>query len=219
MIAKIYEFAHYWMLTQIRSKELFQCRPGLIKRLGEEQAKPEPNDALVADIQTALQFIQEDYAGQIRDLEQLTYNEISYELLWVIFPPNVLVYRFHIYTEQPQILLARSLEYLQRPNGSLYAKIACDVINNDGNSFGLARDDIEIDAFRGARRIRDLPLFPIEHLPNKDEICALAAKRGKKFVGLAEHSYHEISGAAMRETMNQNWETRQFKFSVSWPHK
>ncbi|KAJ7642836.1 P-loop containing nucleoside triphosphate hydrolase protein [Mycena rosella] len=200
----------------IQTRELFQSRPGLIKRLEQEQAKSEPDrdNSLVADISTALQFIEEDYAETLGDFKLLTQNEISYDLLWVIFPPNTLVYRYHTFTEQTQLLLARSFEYSRRENGSYYAEIACDVVNNDGNSFGLARQSIEVNAFRGARRIQDLLLFPVEYHPDKDAICAHAATRGKKFAALEEHSYREISGAAMRETMNSRWETREFKFST-----
>ncbi|KAJ7508569.1 P-loop containing nucleoside triphosphate hydrolase protein [Mycena galericulata] len=198
----------------IQSNELFQCRPGLLKRLEEEKVKSEPDEVLIGDISTALQFIQEDYAETLGDFDMLAHNEISYELLWVIFPPNTLVYRYHTFTEQNQILLARTFEYSRRPDGSLFAEIACDVINNDGNSFGLARDTIELNSFRGARTILDLPLFPLEYHPKKEEIRASAMKRGKIFVDLKEHSYREISGPAMRETMNSNWETRQFKFTT-----
>jgi hypothetical protein len=55
----------------------------------------------------------------------------------------------------------------------------------------------------------------VEFHPDKEKICAHAVERGKKFVNLAEHSYKEVSGAAMREKMNSAWETRQFKFSVN----
>ncbi|KAJ7492168.1 P-loop containing nucleoside triphosphate hydrolase protein [Mycena latifolia] len=198
----------------IKSKELFHCRLSLTGKLEEEQAKSEPDSALVADITTALQFIQEDYAGTLGDFDLLAHQEISYDLLWVLFPPNTLVYRFHIYTEQPQILLARSFEYSVRPDNSLYAKIACDVINNDGSSFGYARDILEIDIFRGARRIVELPLFPLDYHTGKQDLCNYAVQRGKKFVNLEAHSYNEISGAAMRESINEQYEARQFKFST-----
>ncbi|KAJ6601315.1 P-loop containing nucleoside triphosphate hydrolase protein [Mycena vulgaris] len=198
----------------IQSRELFQCRPGLVKRLEAEEAKPEPDSTLIADISTALQFIEEDYAETIGDFRLLARNEISYELLWVIFPPNTLVYRYHTYTEQGQILLARTFEYSRREDGSFYADIACDVINNDGSSFGLARESIELNSFRGARRIQDLILFPVEYHSDKEGVCAHALARGKKFVGLEEHTYREISGAAMKETMNSQYETRKYKFST-----
>ncbi|KAJ7054051.1 P-loop containing nucleoside triphosphate hydrolase protein [Mycena amicta] len=198
----------------METKELFNCRPRLLKRLEEEKAKAEQDEVLVADITTALQFIHEDYADTLGDFDMLSHHEISYELLWVIFPPNTLVYRFHTYTEQHQVLMARTFEYSRRPNGSYYARVECDVISNDGNSFGLARDYIEIDAFRGARRIQDLLVYPLEYHSEHEDIRAHAIVRGKKFATLPKHSYHEISGPAMKETMNSQWETRRFKFST-----
>ncbi|KAJ7213578.1 P-loop containing nucleoside triphosphate hydrolase protein, partial [Mycena pura] len=135
-------------------------------------------------------------------------QEISYGLLWVLFPANTLVYRVHSHTEQMQILLARTLNYRKRPNGSLYAAIVCDVINNDGSSVGFARDTLEIDAFVGAHKIQDLAVFPLDYRPDKQAICESSKKRGKKFVNLAAHSYHEISGPAMRESRNTtDWKT------------
>ncbi|KAJ6601323.1 P-loop containing nucleoside triphosphate hydrolase protein [Mycena vulgaris] len=198
----------------IESRELFHCRVALTRKMEEEQAKSEPDNALIADITTALQFIREDYAGIIGDFDLLAHQEISYDLLWIIFPPNNLVYHFHPHTEQPQILLARSFEYSKRRDETYYAKIACDVINNDGASFGYAREDLEIDIFSGALKILDLPLFPLDYHPNKQDLCNSSVQRGKKFVKLPAHSYNEISGPAMRETMNEQWETRKFRFST-----
>ncbi|KAJ7606849.1 P-loop containing nucleoside triphosphate hydrolase protein [Roridomyces roridus] len=196
------------------SKELFHCRPGLLKRLEEEQARSDINEDLINDISTALQFVEEDYSATLGDLNLLAHNEISYELLWVVFQPNALVYRYHPHTEQDQLLLLRTLEYKRRPNGSYYVELACDCINDDGTAFGLAREIIEIDAFRGARRIQDLIAFPLSHHTRNEQIRAMALERGKKFIGLKKHSYHEISGPAMREKMNEAWEYRQFKFST-----
>jgi hypothetical protein len=114
-----------------------------------------------------------------------------------------------------QILLARTFEYRKRPDGSYYAAIICDVINNDGSSFGFARDTLEIDAFVGARKIQDLAVFPLDYHSDKQAVCESAKKRGKKFVNLATHSYHEISGPAMRESRNTTtWKVMQFKFAV-----
>ncbi|KAJ7762396.1 P-loop containing nucleoside triphosphate hydrolase protein [Mycena maculata] len=197
----------------IQSREMFHCRPALIERLEEEQVKSEPDAVLMNDISTALQFIHEDYAETFGDFNMLAHNEISFDLLWVVFPPNCLVYRHHTYTEQDQILLARTFEYT-RDDGVLIALIECDVLNNDGNSFGFARETITLNSFRGARRIQDLSLYPVAYHPKKEEICAMALKRGKRFVALPEHSYHEISGPGMRETMNSDYRTRQFKFTA-----
>ncbi|KAJ6543108.1 P-loop containing nucleoside triphosphate hydrolase protein [Mycena capillaripes] len=197
----------------ITSEDLFHSRPALAKKL--EEFKIESDTALAADIMTALQLIQEEYGSTLGDLDLLSHQEISYVLLWVLFPPNTLVYRFHSYTEQVQILLARGFEYKKRKDNSEYAEILCDVMNNDGSSFGFARDKLEIDAFVGARKIQDLVAFPLVYHPNKQDICDFTIKRGKRFANLATHSYNEISGPAMRESRNQtNWEIMRFKFTT-----
>ncbi|KAJ7266957.1 P-loop containing nucleoside triphosphate hydrolase protein [Mycena haematopus] len=198
------------------SKELFHCRPALLKRLDQEKAKPEPDAVLVDDISTALQYIQEDFASLVDKFDHtLNSHQISFQDLWVMFPPNILLYRFHIYTEQQQILRAQTFEYRQRKSGP-YAYIECDVISNDGNSFGIARDSIEIDLYRGARRVQDLILYPLDFHPDKEKIRAAAIKRGKRFASLSQlsNSYNDISGPGMKEKTNERWETRQFKFST-----
>ncbi|KAF7344584.1 AAA family [Mycena sanguinolenta] len=185
------------------SQELFHCRPGLLRRLDQEKAKSEPDTVLIADISTALQYIQEDFADLVEKLNHIsTSQQISFRDLWALFPPNILSYRFHIYTEQQQILLVQTFEYRYRRSGDPYAYIECDVINNDGNSFGIARESIEIDVYRGARRVQDLILFPLDYHPDKEKIRAAAIKRGKRFAGLPQHSYNNISGPAMKEKTN-----------------
>ncbi|KAF8183562.1 P-loop containing nucleoside triphosphate hydrolase protein [Mycena galopus ATCC 62051] len=198
----------------ITSKGLFHSRQGLAQKL--EDPEVNSDSALTADIKTALRYIEEEYGSTLGDLNLLSHQEISYGLLWVLFPPNALVHRFHSYTEQMQILLARTFEYRRRPeDGSFYAAIVCDVITNDGSSFGFARDTLEIDEFVGARRIQDLVVFPLDYHPGKQAICESAKRRGKKIVNLAAHSYHEISGSAMRESRNTTtWKVMQFKFAT-----
>ncbi|KAJ6488032.1 P-loop containing nucleoside triphosphate hydrolase protein [Mycena sanguinolenta] len=197
------------------SKELFHCRPGLLKRLDQEKTRPEPDTVLIADLSTALQYIQEDFAALVEKFDKISdSHQISFLDLWALFPPNVLSYRWHIYTEQQQILLTQTFEYRARRSGDLYAYIECDVINNDGNSFGIARESIEIDVYRGARRVQDLILFPLDYHPDKEKIREAAIKRGKRFASLPQHSYNNISGPAMKEKTNDRWETRQFKFST-----
>lgn len=194
----------------------FHSHVGLKNKLQEEESKDTPDDTLVADLNTALKFIQEDHGDTITDFERLlSHQEITYDLLWALFKPNTLIYHYHELTEQPQILKFRTLKYSQRQDKSLYAAIVCDVVSNDGNSFGLARNTLEIDAYQGARRIQDLPLYPLSYNKDKDRLRETAIRRGKKFVQMEQHSYNEIRGAAMRETMNADYKYKRFKFNVS----
>jgi Domain of unknown function (DUF7025) len=196
----------------------------LENRLEVEQSKDSEDVALIADLKVALQYIEDDHGNDIADFKKLTgHEEITFLLLWALFAPNTLVYHYHHMTEQAQILIARSVSYRKRIDQSVYAKIDCDVITNDGTSFGLARDSLEIDKFAGARRIQHLTVYPLKYHKDQAAVCGHAVTRGRKFVTLNQlsHSYNEISGLAMRETrvekgesMTKEGEPKRFKFNV-----
>ena len=203
--------------SQADPKFFFHSRFDLKDRLAKEQSKDSPDDALIADIKVALQYIEEDNGNDIADFMRLTdHQEITFDLLWALFTPNTLMYRYHDMTEQVQVLLVRSVIRALRQDLSIYVRIECDVINNDGNSFGLARDMIEIDSFPGSRKIQDLPIYPLKYREDQNTIRDHAVSRGKRFVTMDRHSYNEISGQAMRETISDRYDEppKRFKFHV-----
>jgi hypothetical protein len=201
-------------------KLFFHSRLGLEDRLAKERSKDAPNETLIADITTALQYVEEDHAGNIVDFMRLTTNqEITYDLLWALFAPNTLLYHYHSMTEQVQILLARTSYYTQRVNMTQYAYIDCYVISNDGDSFGLARQNFEIDRYSGACKIQHLKVYPLMYHPDQHAIRDRAIARGKKFVAMDQRTYKEISGPAMRESIRESTTENQimrnrFKFHV-----
>nr|GAT46318.1 AAA family [Mycena chlorophos] len=186
---------------RLNSQELFHCRRPLRKRLEDEKNKHESNPAVISDIGVAMQFIAEDYPDILGAFDIDIRKEISFDLLWALFPPNVLVYRSHIYTEQDQILIARTFEYLDSPGDREQpcAVLECDVVTHDGSLFGFARELIKIPTFSGSRLIQNLSLFPLLWHPRADEITARAMQRGKKIAAMPRWTYHEISGPAMKE--------------------
>lgn len=194
----------------------FFSRDGLRERLAKEQAQDTPNDVLISDIETALKFVYEDMEQDINNLDRLTaHNEVIYELLWALIPPNTLVYHFHEFTEQPQILLARSVTYIEPDDEPYYAEVACDIITDDGNMFGMARHSIRITIFVGARVIQNLPVYPLSFHREADAIRTHAIERGRRFAAMSDPSCYEISGPAIQEMVNRREEVKWFKIGVS----
>ncbi|KAF8521951.1 P-loop containing nucleoside triphosphate hydrolase protein [Hysterangium stoloniferum] len=180
----------------------FYSHEGLKARYEEEISKEQPNETIVSDISVALQFVEEDHGGNIADFGRLvSHGEITYDLLWALFPPNTVAYHYHEMTEQDLLVIVRSVEYQKRPDDTLYLEVAADSICDDGKMFGMAKDmSHDIDIFSGSRKIQDLTIFPVKYHPKADEIKKHAMSRGKKFVKMKGARYHEISGPAMRET-------------------
>jgi hypothetical protein len=214
-------------LWQANTWLFFHSHAALKTRFEEEQSREPQDVSLVADLAVALQLIQEDHGTTIADFGRLvSYGEITYDLLWALYPPNTLVHHYHELTEQSQILLVRYVEYLQRQDKSLYLRVCCDIISCDGKSFGLARDlSLEIDIFQGARKIHDLVVIPLKYHTDPSAIRDHAIRRGKKFAQMVGHTYHEISGVAMKEVRKEavrafsvkGDEVRRFKFTVRYP--
>lgn len=176
------------------------------------------DEVVIADINVAIQYIYEDHAGNFADLQSLTAEQsITFDLLWALFPANTLVFNHHQYTEQKCILKVQGFEIKQRENLSVYAEVMCDVIVDDGNTFGIAQQPLEIDAFKGTRKIYELPVFPLRFYHDQDALREYAIQRGRKFVGLVGHTYGEISGPALREITTAKDEIQFRKLSVRVP--
>lgn len=112
-----------------------------------------------------------------------------------------------------------------RKDQTPYWQINCDMIADDGVKFGYTKKlglaqrpdlftDLEIDEFDGARNIQDLVVYPLQYAENEVAIRSAAISRGKKYASMKDHSYWETSGPALRETMNDRWESKRSKFSV-----
>ena len=136
-----------------------------------------------------------------------------------------MMYHFHQYTEQPQVLLMRRIRQRYRKDGTPYWHVMCDMIADDGLKFGYTKDlgiasrpdlyaDLEIDQYDGARRIQDLIVYPLEYAANAAKIRKDLVERGKKYARMIGNTYWETSGPAMRETMNDRYEVNRFKFST-----
>ncbi|KAK1236511.1 hypothetical protein PQX77_000240 [Marasmius sp. AFHP31] len=195
-------------------KVLFNSYDGLRKRLQQERIKPCRDDEFINDIEVAIQYIQEEFADVIPNLEKLlnTHQQITYRLLWAIFKPNTLVYHFHALTEQDQILLVRSLLYEQTEDGRKFAIIDCRIIHDNGVSLGYTHELLKIDEFSGAQKVLALPTYPLDYHPDKAALREHVIERGKKFVQIAKDKrcLYEISGPGMCQSV----EGRHEKFTT-----
>ena len=164
----------------------FHARDALIARKAEEKEKDEPNQNLVNDIGTALRFIDEDFGAQLQNLESLLKNgEITFDLIWAIFPPKVLlVCMQHGLTTQMQAMNLVSGTYQKRENGTRYFALRGRIISHDGEDFGYGFVDVEIDDFDGSKKITLLPGFPFQYDPDQDTTRKVLIQRGRKYLSL-----------------------------------
>lgn len=173
---------------------------GIDDRLAKEKAEESPDESFIFDLQAAHDFTMDNFSSVIAELPVfLAHEEILFDHLWALIPPNTYVYHRIPQTEQDQILYARNFSVRQRySDGSTYGNLMCDIISNDGESFGNARVDLEINHFKGSKQIQDLEAYPLWFHPEKETLQNRAISRGKKYAQLTKSSYCEVSlGPAM----------------------
>lgn len=168
---------------------------------------------MVEHLSTAIQFVYEDFGSRIADLESLLpHKEITYDLLWTLFPPRTLTFTLGTLLEQPQIMKVTGTEYYQGQEGS-WLLIHCLIIAHGGRAFGTSRETLKIPIFDGARQIEDLPSFPLRFHGQERAIRDELVDRGRKFVTLLDPRCQEYSGAAAMEVEKFGNNTIQ-KFNV-----
>ena len=195
----------------------FHNRHALRNRLEEAQAAEPLNEALIADLQVVIDFIQEEHGAVLADIGSLqSAGEITWPLLWALFSPNELVYHYHELTEQDQVLKFCSITWRSRPSTNIpYWDIRCDILADDGTGFGFAKEPmpLEIDEFDGTRKIQDLLLYPLRYHRDESRIREESLARGRVFSTLDKPSLLRTSGQAMWEKRDANYRPRWFKFA------
>lgn len=177
----------------------------LKQRLIEEQSLQPPNTSLIIDLQAAIMVIEEDHLGTILDVEKLTKEStITFNFLWAIYRPNALVYSHHALANEPRILIVRRTFMWKDPeDDSLYRQIVCDVLRDDGDSWGWAQEAFDVKKFTGAKPITGLPVFPLEYHHDKETIYKNAVETGKMLTSLPSHACHEFTGPVVRQVENE----------------
>ncbi|KAF3801960.1 putative inactive ATP-dependent zinc metalloprotease FTSHI 3 [Colletotrichum gloeosporioides] len=174
----------------------------------------EPRDEeLISDLAETVMFAKSEHAINMDNLERLVdAGEITWDLMWAIFPPNILVYRYHRLTEQDQVLKLRAMSQVKRQDNSIFWRLECHIVADDGIKFGLASEPMVavIDQFTGARKIADLRVFPLKYHEKMSDVRATALDRGRRLATFREPQVIETSGSAMFENRTNRWEAYQF---------
>ncbi|KAK4223081.1 26S proteasome regulatory subunit 4 [Podospora fimiseda] len=173
------------------------------ERLRDAKAADPIDESLVEDLQVAVDFVDDEFR-QLRDTlaQLLPSGEITWDLLWTLFPPNSLVYRRHQYIDDDQILKVRSIHVAEdKWDKSKICELNCHVVTDDGVKFGRAIEPfwMYIPEYLGSKPIADLRIFPLKYHPDADKIRAMAVERGRRFVKLKPHQLVQTSGAALSE--------------------
>lgn len=167
-------------------------------------AKESPEQYVLEDLQTGLDFLDNEFSSERLSLDSLEANgDITYDLLWALFSPHVECFTENNMLSEPQAFRFISGEYVETQQGNWY-QVSGHVLNHDGVNFGWGTLPIKISEFEGTVKIRDLPAFPFRFHHDECKQRDLLLERGQKFLRLLETTLQQYHGQAIHEEMGKH---------------
>lgn len=164
----------------------------------------DPNNAedksFIFEIEAGLRYIREDFDRTFTSLANLLpNNQITYPVLWAIFPPNTIIYGVDQLLN-PRAWRVRSVSEQEDNKGNQWLQIEPEHIDYDGENVGTVQSDsLKINAFPGAKSISELQYFPIEYAPDPAAIRKGLLEMGRKAIRLHGRRLVEYKGHALKE--------------------
>jgi hypothetical protein len=202
--------------VQIEPRLLYHCASQLRARLKEELSAIPKDNALIFDLEAALQFLKEDFSVEETSIKSLvSKGHITFDLLWAIFPPNELVYTLDQLSE-PCVYRAVDHRVRRKPDGSVIFWIGGRRIDSNGRSLGWTKPtDLEIPMFPGEKAISDMVVFPLRFHTDNNGVRQDLLTRGRRRLLLHKQGFYEYSGHALQERELPNKRKYFEKFNVS----
>ncbi|OAX79786.1 hypothetical protein ACJ72_05891 [Emergomyces africanus] len=151
-----------------------------------------------AHLKILVKYLDNDYAETKKTLYPLLEsNMITFDLLWALFKPNTIAYTpTYSSPDEPR---AFKIEYASKESSFMkgqWYEIEGRYLEYDGKSFGLGTMSVEVESFKGSRKISSLACYPLKYHRDPEGLKAKLVERGKKFVALQGVNYRFHKGMA-----------------------
>ncbi len=156
-------------------------------------------------LKTLVHYLDEDYAEIKKTLYPLLKaGNITFDLLWALYHPNeVAVTSCYGSWEEPRCF---QVEYTNKcasmTRGEWYC-IEGRYLEYDGKSFGYGDFEVDIEAFKGPRKISSLATYPLKYHADPGAIKKQIVARGERFVDMEGMHYKFHKGMAFHKKKKQ----------------
>ena len=163
-------------------------------------AAEEPDQDLIFELEAGLKFIEEEFAKEEISLADFLPNGvITFQLLWMLFPPNILSIGQDEFRQQFSFHVQTCKE-VEDQAGNVSLLLDCKNLDHNGRSL-LERKSfgLKIESFIGARKISELPYFPLHFHPDPTGVMRGLLENGRKAMRFHGRHLVEYKGHALRE--------------------
>jgi hypothetical protein len=206
-----------------------------LSRLRAKRAKTKDEKLDILHLTLFVEFLEAEYAPILREVLSLTENnEITYELLWAILIPDIILYTSCPITQEHRAvkLLAARREYdCDEPHWALSCEYVDVARNSRDAPFGFASIFLMIHEFKGSTPISSLPSYPMKWCPLK-RLEKDLLDRGRVWSKLTNVHHRQYNGIAFYfnergcpvKRVVSNFCTSNINFAIAymtldqWPH-
>jgi hypothetical protein len=188
------EMRKYYKKT-LKSKLKKEKKKKLIKKIKQQR---EHLKLLVA-------YIDKDFDEKKKAIfPMLKAGNITFEYLWALFKPNTLAYSTTYGASDHPRAFKVDFAYQDKTfmRGEYYV-VEGRYLDYDGKNFGLGEFEVQIDHFKGPRKITALSAYPLEYHKDPEGLKVKLLERGKKFVDLAGMNFKLMKGLAFQKRKKQ----------------
>ncbi|KAE9986895.1 hypothetical protein EG328_004337 [Venturia inaequalis] len=156
---------------------------------------------LIAHCKCLVRYLDEDYADTKKTLYPLLdAGNITFELLWALFKPNTIAYTstYGDHDNPRCFKVDRATKEKSFIKGEWYA-IEGRYLEYDGKNFGLGEFEVNIEDFKGSRKITSLSAYPLKYHKDEEGITKQLTERGKHFIQLTGQNFRCHKGLAFQK--------------------
>ena len=158
-----------------------------------------------AHVKVLVKYLDKDYAETKKTLYPLLEaNTITFDLLWALFKSNEIAYcPTYSNPDEPR---AFKIEYANKESSFMkgqWYSIEGRYLEYDGKSFGMGTMSVEVEQFKGPRKISSLACYPLRYHKDAESMKQQLIERGKKFVALKGMNYRFHKGMGFYKKKRQ----------------
>lgn len=188
------ELRTYYKKT-LKSKIKSEKKRKNIKKLEQQKAL----------CKTLVKYIDEDYAETKKTIYPLLEaGNITFDLLWALFTPNDIAITscYGAWDEPRCFKVEYATKYQTMTRGEWYC-IEGKYMEYDGKGFGYGDFEVDIESFKGPRKITSLATYPLKYHKDPDAIKKSIMERGQRFVEMEGMQYKFHKGLAFMKKKKQ----------------
>ncbi|KAK4504974.1 hypothetical protein PRZ48_002937 [Zasmidium cellare] len=167
----------------------------LVKKLEQQRAL----------CKTLVSYIDDDYAETKKTLYPLLEaGNITFDLLWALFTPNDIAITscYGAWDEPRCFKVDYAMKYQTMTRGEWYC-IEGKYLEYDGKGFGLGDFEVDIESFKGPRKITSLSAYPLKYHKDPEGVKKQIIQRGQQFVEMEGMEYKFHKGLAFMKKKKQ----------------